>query len=275
MSADCTYISDRSIPHACKVGSEDGLQPALEADALTLYWEHMEVVRNASLKVLPGELVCIIGRSGCGKTTLLHALAGLTQPTSGRVLVQGRDCTAHPGNVSYMLQKDLLIPSKTVIDNASLPLVIAGFKPKEARRQMADLFCKFGLEGYEDKWPSQLSGGMRQRAAFLRTYMMGNQVVLLDEPFSALDAITRVEMREWYRSVAREFNLASLVITHDVDEAIALADRVYVLAAPKNAKKSSESSSICFELVIERSCDMGFELTPEFLSYKAQLLAQL
>ena len=245
-------------------------QPALEAKELTLSWEHTEVVHKVSLKLFVGELVCIIGRSGCGKTTLLHALAGLTQPTAGRVVVQGHDCTNQPGAVSYMLQKDLLIPSKRVIDNVSLPLVIAGKSPQEARQQVVDLFCKFGLEGCEDKWPSQLSGGMRQRAAFLRTYVMGNQVVLLDEPFSALDALTRVELRDWYRQVSRELQLASLIITHDVDEAISLADRVYALHA-----NEGEPSTISFELPIKRPSDEKFELSQQFLDYKAQLLAQL
>lgn len=264
--AQATALTDEQVP-AQPVQS---MQPVLEADTLTLSWEHAEVVRNVSLKLFAGELVCIIGRSGCGKTTLLHALAGLTQPTAGRVLVQGYDCTNQPGTVSYMLQKDLLIPSKRVIDNVCLPLVIAGQRPHEARQHVADLFCKFGLEGCEDKWPSQLSGGMRQRAAFLRTYVMGNQVVLLDEPFSALDAITRVELRNWYRHVSRELQLASLVITHDVDEAISLADRVYVLHA-----QEGKPSTISFELPIKRLSDEKFELSQQFLDYKAQLLAQL
>lgn len=264
--AQATALTDEQVP----AQPAQSMQPVLEADTLTLSWEHAEVVRNVSLKLFAGELVCIIGRSGCGKTTLLHALAGLTQPTAGRVLVQGHDRTNQPGTVSYMLQKDLLIPSKRVIDNVCLPLVIAGQTPQEARQHMADLFCKFGLEGCEDKWPSQLSGGMRQRAAFLRTYVMGNQVVLLDEPFSALDAITRVELRNWYRQVSRELQLASLVITHDVDEAISLADRVYVLHA-----QEGKPSTISFELPIKRLSDEKFELSQQFLDYKAQLLVQL
>ena len=170
---------------------------ALEARHLTLSWdgEHV-VVSDASLRLDPGEVVCMVGKSGCGKTTILHALSGLTTPREGRVLLHGEDVTGRPGRVSYMLQKDLLLPSKTIVDNVSLPLVVRGMPKAEAREKAAPLFERFGLSGCERLWPSQLSGGMRQRAAFLRTYLMGNDVMLLDEPFSALDALTRVDMRD-------------------------------------------------------------------------------
>lgn len=205
--------------------------PALAARALTLSWDggaHV-VVQDASLEVQAGETVCLVGRSGCGKTTVLHALSGLTQPLAGRVLVHGTDITGMPGHVSYMLQKDLLLPHLRIIDNVCLPLTLAGTPPKEAREQAAPLFDRFGLAGTQLQWPSQLSGGMRQRAAFLRTYLMGNDVALLDEPFSALDAFTRLDLRSWYADMARELGIASLVITHDVDEAAALGARAYAL----------------------------------------------
>ena len=204
--------------------------PALEADGLTLSWDGEHVVsKDVSLQVRAGEVVCIVGKSGCGKTTLLHALSGLTRPLAGRVLLHGTDVTGEPGHVSYMLQKDLLLPSLRVIDNVCLPLTLAGSPKEQALERAAPLFERFGLSGTEHKWPAQLSGGMRQRAAFMRTYLMGNDVALLDEPFSALDALTRLDLREWYAGIVGELGIATLLITHDVDEAVSLGSRVYAL----------------------------------------------
>lgn len=206
--------------------------PALEARDLTLSWdggEHLVAI-GVNISVDDGETACLVGKSGGGKTTILHALAGLINPVSGRVLVYGKDVTGQPGHVRYMLQKDLLLPHLRIIDNVCLPLTLAGMSHAEARKKAEPFFVRFGLEGTERKWPSQLSGGMRQRAAFLRAYLMGNDVVLLDEPFSALDALTRADLRSWYMSMARELNMASLVITHDVEEAVVMADKVYVLS---------------------------------------------
>lgn len=243
---------------------------ALEARGLTLSWdgEALTVVRDISLRVASGELVCLVGKSGCGKTTILHALSGLTTPRAGTVLLHGEDVTGVPGRASYMLQKDLLIPSKRIIDNVCLPLVIKGMPRREAREQAAPLFERFGLSGTERQWPSQLSGGMRQRAAFLRTYLMGNDVVLLDEPFSALDAITRVDLRSWYCDIARELGLASVVITHDVDEALAMADRIYVL---RGDPRGGVPTVVAGELDVPRG-EGDFTLTKGFLSCKRRLL---
>ena len=189
--------------------SGTGGAPALEARSLTLSWDgRTTVVDRISLTVAAGEVVCLVGRSGCGKTTILHALSGLTRPLSGQVLLHGTDITGTPGHVSYMLQKDLLLPSRRIIDNVCLPLLLAGVPRAEARAKAEPLFERFGLAGTEEKWPAELSGGMRQRAAFMRTYLMGADVTLLDEPFSALDAITRVEVRRWFCDMARELGLA-------------------------------------------------------------------
>ncbi len=246
---------------------------ALVAEGLTLSWDGKKIVtRDVSLELATGQVVCLVGKSGCGKTTILHALAGLTKPLSGRVLLHGKDISGVPGHVSYMLQKDLLLPHLTIMENACLPLVIAGESKESARAKATPLFERFGLEGTQGSWPSQLSGGMRQRAAFMRTYLMGNDVVLLDEPFSALDAITRREMRSWYCDMSRELGLASVVITHDVDEAALMAHRVYVLVGTPSAGIPTEVGSV---IDVERVDVPDFSVTDEFLAAKRAILAGL
>lgn len=252
----------------------------LEAEDLTLSWDggvHI-VVRDFSLTVAAGEVVCLVGKSGCGKTTILHALSGLTSPLAGHVLLHGRDVTGKPGSVSYMLQKDLLIPSKRIIDNVCLPLVIGGMSKREAREKAAPLFERFGLAGTEQQWPSQLSGGMRQRAAFLRTYLQGNDVSLLDEPFSALDAITRTDLRAWYCEMAQSLKMASVVITHDVDEAVTMADRIYVL---RGNPAGGVPTTVGGEIAVPRAEALAasdvddFALTPAYVDCKRKVLELL
>ena len=247
----------------------------LEACGLTLSWDGgaTVVARDISLHVDKGETVCLVGRSGCGKTTILHALSGLSRPLEGHVLLAGEDVTGTPGRISYMLQKDLLLPHLRIIDNACLPLTLAGVSRDEARGRARELFARFGLEGTEEQWPSQLSGGMRQRAAFLRTYLMGNDAVLLDEPFSALDALTRTELRQWYAHMAVELGLASVVITHDVDEAVSLASRVYVLRVNPSG---GVPSSIVAQVDVPRPADgESFELSHAFVDAKREVFSHL
>ena len=267
-AADAAHVVDEDARAAAGAA-------ALEARGLTLSWDggrHV-VARDISLAVDPGETVCIVGRSGCGKTTLLHALSGLTSPIAGQVLLHGRDVTGIAGHVSYMLQKDLLIPSKRIIDNACLPLVLAGTPRAEARERAGALFERFGLAGTEQLWPAQLSGGMRQRAAFLRTYLMGNDVTLLDEPFSALDAITRVELRSWYSSMARELGIATVAITHDVDEAVSMASRIYVLRGnPSSGVPSTVAGEVGVPRPDEDVSPSEFSLTYEYVDCKRQVL---
>ncbi len=258
----------------------NGVPPILEARHLTLSWDggaHV-VVRDISLEVGESEVVCLVGKSGCGKTTILHALSGLTAPIEGQVLLHGADISGRPGKVSYMLQKDLLIPSKRIIDNVCLPLVIKGAPRKDARDIAAPLFERFDLAGTEQKWPSQLSGGMRQRAAFLRTYLQGNEVALLDEPFSALDAITRVDLRSWYCDMARDLGLASVVITHDVDEAVSMADRIYVLSGTPRAGIPTTVAGVVNVRREQAMAQAGvddFALTPSYVACKRQVLELL
>jgi len=187
------------------------------------------VVRDISLELPACGFISLLGPSGVGKTTLFNALSGVDIPDSGKVYLNCADITGLSGRVSYMLQKDLLLEYRTVLDNVILPLVIKGEKKKTARDTARPFFPMFGLEGYENKYPAQLSGGMRQRAALLRTCMTHNDVILLDEPFSALDAITRAKMQEWYADIARKMNLSTFIITHDVEEALTLSDEVYVM----------------------------------------------
>ena len=222
---------------------------ALEACNLTLAWDDYIVARDVSLHVEPDEIVCLVGRSGCGKSTLFHTLAGLTAPASGQVLLNGTDITGQPGHVGYMLQKDLLLPNLRVEDNAALPLVLQGMPREEARSKVGSLLAEFGLAGTEKQWPAQLSGGMRQRVALLRTHLMAGKMVLMDEPFSALDAITRKEMQEWLKRMVGELGLSVLLVTHDVDEACVLASCVYVMSGNPRA---GEVSRIAGEAPPER-----------------------
>ena len=202
----------------------------LQAEHITKAYGDNQVLQDISIHLEEGELVCVLGVSGVGKTTLFNILSGLVLPDQGHILLENEDVTGKTGNLSYMLQKDLLLQHKTVLDNVALPLVLKGVKKKVAREQAAAYFKQFGLEGTELKYPSQLSGGMRQRAALLRTYMCGDRVALLDEPFSALDTLTRTAVQEWYLGVMEEIKLSTLFITHDIDEAILLSDREFLLS---------------------------------------------
>ena len=263
--------------------------PALEARNLTLVWGNGQVVaKDISIELQPGTITCLVGRSGCGKTTLLHALAGLLQPQEGKVLLHGSDVTGHPGHIGYMLQKDLLIPSKRIIDNVALPLELKGVSRAEARTRAQEMLERGGLERVAQSWPHELSGGMRQRVAFLRTALIGSDIMLLDEPFSALDALTRREMRAWLMSSVKEFGLSVLVITHDVDEAVAMASRIYVMAgSPAQGVVTRivgdiEPQGCTDAAVVDSSKDAGqdnelasFDLSEEFLAAKREVLSLL
>lgn len=237
----------------------------LEVRNLTISYEGSNVIEDISLDLKENEIVCILGVSGVGKTTLFHGISGLVKPDSGKVLLKGEDVTGESGHISYMLQKDLLLPYRTIEDNVALPLLIKGEKKKEAREKAVAYFKEFGIDGTQKKYPKQLSGGMRQRAALLRTYMFSKDIALLDEPFSALDAFTKSEMHKWYLDVMSKINLSTLFITHDIDEAILLSDRIYLL--------SGRPGKIKEEIIIEekKPRKKDFNLTPEFIKYKTQI----
>ena len=241
----------------------------LKVSGITFAYEEMPVLADVSLELHEQELVSILGASGCGKTTLFHIISGLNKPQQGKVILNGKDITGCPGQISYMMQKDLLLPYRTIEDNVILPLLLKGEKKKEARKKVSLYFEEFGLEGTQKKYPRQLSGGMRQRAALLRTYMFSSDVALLDEPFSALDTLTKGEMHRWYLDVMDKIHLSTLFITHDIDEAILLSDRICLL--------SGKPGRVTEEIVIEepRPRKKEFNLTEEFLEYKRRILERL
>jgi ABC-type nitrate/sulfonate/bicarbonate transport system ATPase subunit len=191
------------------------------------------VLDTVSFTVAPGEFVALIGPSGCGKSTVFNLLAGLDSPDDGLLRV-GQDSVADSSakrHCAYMPQKDLLFPWRTVLENTALGLEVAGIGKRAARERARKLFPAFGLAGFEDARPFQLSGGMRQRAAMLRTVVQDRPVLLLDEPFGALDSLTRTEMQNWLQDVWLGDRRTVLMITHDIREAVYLADRVIVLSA--------------------------------------------
>lgn len=187
-------------------------------------------VSEISIDVPRGAFVSLIGRSGCGKTTLFNIVAGLLRPTAGAVLLDGEDVTGRAGLVAYMLQKDLLLPWRTVLDNVIIGAELAGEPKRLARERALPLIHRYGLGGFENHYPAALSGGMRQRAALLRTLLCDRDVILLDEPFGALDAQTRIAMQEWLLTLWQDFGRTVVLVTHDVDEAVFLSDRIYVLS---------------------------------------------
>jgi ABC-type nitrate/sulfonate/bicarbonate transport system ATPase subunit len=186
---------------------------------------------DVSFKVMPGEFVTIIGASGSGKSTLFNLCVGLLEPDEGEILIDGEKPKNRAGMVGYMPQRDLLLPWRSVLDNVLIPLEIQGIPKRESRQKAMEMLPHFGLETFENEYPSALSGGMRQRAALLRTWLTGRSTMLLDEPFGALDALTRKELQNWLLRVWQEFGRTVMFITHDVEEAVYLADRVIVLSA--------------------------------------------
>jgi ABC-type nitrate/sulfonate/bicarbonate transport system ATPase subunit len=188
-------------------------------------------LKDVSFKIMPGEFVTIIGASGSGKSTLFNLCVGLLEPDEGEILIDGEKPENRAGIVGYMPQRDLLLPWRSVLDNVIIPLEIQGSPRRESRQKALEMLPYFGLESFENEYPSALSGGMRQRAALLRTWLMGRSTLLLDEPFGALDALTRKELQSWLLRVWQEFGRTVMFITHDVEEAVYLADRVIVLSA--------------------------------------------
>ena len=185
------------------------------------------ILKDINIHVNENEMVAIVGSSGVGKSTLFNLIAGVLKKQVGEIAINGSE--DYIGKVAYMLQKDLLFEHKTIINNVILPLIIAKVDKKEALEEGNKILKQFNLDKYANKYPQQLSGGMRQRVALIRTYMFKRNIFLLDEAFSALDAITKKELHKWYLDLKKEFNLTTLLITHDIEEAVFLSDRIYIL----------------------------------------------
>lgn len=201
----------------------------LRAEHITKRYGSKTIIQDINIELHKGELVSLLGVSGSGKTTLFHILSGLVTPEEGHVYLNDTDITSQPGRISYMLQKDLLLPHKKIIDNVSLPLILKGVKKEEARQKADPLFAEFGLEGTQYQYPSQLSGGMRQRAALIRTLALEPDLLLLDEPFSALDYQTRLTVCDDISTIIRSRKKTAVLITHDLSEAVSAADRILIL----------------------------------------------
>lgn len=241
----------------------------LQVKGVSKSFEQEQIIKDISIELREGEIVSLLGVSGGGKTTLFNIIAGLSEPDEGKVYLENEDITGKPGNVSYMLQKDLLLPYRTILDNVALPLIVRGMKKKDAREKASGFFEEFGLTGTEKKYPSQISGGMKQRAALLRTYLFSEKVALLDEPFSALDMLTKSTVHEWYLDVMEKIKLSTLFVTHDIDEAILLSDRIYLL--------TGKPGTVTKEIVIKepKPRRKDFNLSEEFLSYKREIISHL
>jgi len=223
-------------------------------------------VEPLDLEIPTGRFVSLVGPSGCGKSTLFNVIAGLLQPTEGRVLIDGEDATGTIGRVGYMLQKDLLLPWRTVLDNVILGMEVQGKPMKAARERALPLLQKYGLAGFEHLYPNSLSGGMRQRAALLRTLLFDTDVILLDEPFGALDAQTKLHMQEWLMQLWSDFKKTVVFVTHDVEEAIYLSDEIHVMGTRPGRILET------IPISIPRSRARTTALTPEFIAVKERCL---
>lgn len=199
----------------------------LDIKNLSYSFGNNPILKDINIHVNENEMVAIVGSSGVGKSTLFNLIAGVLKKQVGEITINGSN--NYIGKVAYMLQKDLLFEHKTIIDNVILPLIIAKVNKKEAFEEGNKILKQFNLDKYANKYPQQLSGGMRQRVALIRTYMFKRKIFLLDEAFSALDAITKKELHKWYLDLKKEFNLTTLLITHDIEEAVFLSDRIYIL----------------------------------------------
>lgn len=241
----------------------------LELKNISKSYQEVPTISNINIQIEKGEFVSLVGPSGVGKTTLFNILSGLDQPDQGQVLLQDEEITGQTGKFSYMQQKDLLLPFYQIIDNVSIPLRLQGLSKKEARNQAQAYMEEFGLKGAEKKYPHQISGGMKQRAALLRSYLYSDQLMLLDEPFSALDFFTRASMQAWYRKFSQDHGTTSFLISHDIEEALLLSDKVYIMQGPPGQVGPA--------LVIDRKgMEPGdFTNSTDFLDYKRFILEKI
>lgn len=246
-----------------------GADPRLVVDDLTFRFDDTVALEHVDLTVGRGEFVSVVGPSGCGKSTLFNVVSGLVEPTEGAVRLDGDDVTGQTGHVGYMLQKDLLVPWRTVIGNIVLGAALTTGVRRTDRQQAARLATRYGLGDFLHHYPHALSGGMRQRVALMRTLAVEADVLLLDEPFGALDSQTRLDMQMWLLSVCQDLSATILFVTHDVDEAIFLADRVVVMTG----RPGRIAADIAIPLARPR--DLEVLTSPRFTELKKEALALL
>ncbi len=230
----------------------------ISVDRISKTLDGLHTLADISLTVGENEIVVVLGPSGCGKSTLLNIISGLLIPDSGTIKIDGEDWTGKTTRVSYMQQKDLLLDSRSILDNVTIPLLLKGMPKNEAHDYAQSYITDFGLEGFEHYYPRQLSGGMRQRAALLRTYLFASDILLLDEPFAALDAITRRKMHLWLLKLYKRFQTSILFVTHDIEEALLLADRIYIL--------SQRPATVRCELLIDKKAGVTAAMKMDLLA---------
>lgn len=221
-------------------------------------FDGVKVLDKISLEVNRGEFISIVGASGCGKSTIFNIICDLVQADEGTKEING--------DIAYMYQKDMMVPWKKVIDNIGLPLVFKGISKKDARIEVEKYLELFGLKGYENKFPNMLSGGMKQRANFLKTYLTSNDIILLDEPFGALDSITRRDMQIWLKDISKSIGATIIMITHDIEEAVLLSDKIYIL--------SNKPAKIVGEVGVSfsRERDRDIIIDDNFIEFKKKVL---
>ncbi|MEI3894850.1 MULTISPECIES: ABC transporter ATP-binding protein [Bacillus] len=237
----------------------------LQFHNVSFHYDEKPIINELNASIRDKEFVSIIGPSGCGKSTLFRLITGLEEASTGQIELT--ETKSHP--VGYMPQKDMLLPWRTIIENAALPLECQGVQKKEAQIKAKELLHKFGLQGYETKYPKDLSGGMRQRVSFIRTLLTGGEILLLDEPFSALDALTKASLQEWLFEQWKEWEKTILFITHDVEEALFLSNRIFVV--------ENQPITTLTEKIVPLDCNRTRKdlYRPEALALKDELLSML
>jgi len=237
----------------------------LQFHNVSFHYDEKPIIKELNASIQDKEFVSIIGPSGCGKSTLFRLITGLEEASTGQIELT--ETKSHP--VGYMPQKDMLLPWRTIIENAALPLECQGVQKKEAQIKAKELLHKFGLQGYETKYPKDLSGGMRQRVSFIRTLLTGGEILLLDEPFSALDALTKASLQEWLFEQWKEWGKTILFITHDVEEALFLSNRILVV-------EQQPITTLTERIVpLDRNRTRKDLYKPEVLALKDELLSML
>lgn len=229
----------------------------------------MQALKDVTLAVASGEFVSIVGASGCGKSTVLNLVAGLTEPSAGRIYMQGVEEENRRGRSGYMFQKDLLLPWRTVVENVSLGLEVLGVKKSRARARADELLERLGMGDFRGHHPFELSGGMRQRVALIRTLACDSDVLLLDEPFGSVDSLTRQDLQEWLLEVWSAERKTLIFVTHDIQEAVLLSDRVIVMS-PRPGTVTAD-----IPIPLERPRTKATVTTAEFNDLRQQIVACL